>query len=579
MKIGKKIVLVLLVVSMIVGSAMSVPLSANAASNNVPNFILTPTTTTGTEYSNTLSWQDLNSPNSSSNNINYTIITDTSGSMSTGDRIGHTKSAIIDFIRLLKDGEQITLVTFDNTATTLHPQSNDILSLEAKANSMTASGSTNVSAGLQEAINAVNADDETDASTTENVFILICDGEVNDTSSQITQAKELGIPIYTINVVDSSGSDLEAISNETGGKTYKSDTAEEMSDILTGLKDDISLYSYEIYINNLLVDTLTATSYKVPDFSDTSKPIVSEFKKNDSGSYSLSGYDEGTAYSYQVIARHSTDKNKDQSSNVIEIDALSDIKGYYYLLSPSGELSDSIPLEAFDFVSVEDSNDFNLLALDPHEDTYLHVYAVDNAGNFSDEFVDLIPAELLIPPTLGGTGEDNSSTNGTTPTTPSETEPTETYIMINSSATADTFSDIALVPVETEPTLAAVDSSLQNNFAESIPSALQVNDSSQTANLAITIATALVGITALGFSLAQGFASSALNYLKFLPTLLVVVVYFSMQNQNLPGSDNSTVLDAWTLLLLIMLLVQLLLLMIFKKKRKSQNETNNENII
>ena len=86
--------------------------------------------------------------------LNIAFVVDTSGSMSSADKIGWVRDSLVVFERSVRDGDTVSLVTFDSTARVILPATRirgeaDRARFLSAARSLQVGGSTNLYAGLE----------------------------------------------------------------------------------------------------------------------------------------------------------------------------------------------------------------------------------------------------------------------------------------------------------------------------------------------------------------------------------------------------------------------------------------------
>ena len=152
------------------------------------------------------------------------------------------------------------------------------------------------------------------------------------------------------------------------------------------------------------------TEAKDESFYDTEKPEKPEI----SGSYStqgksawvqIGGKDKGTAYRYRVEAISTTNRDGQvRESNIVDAEAISGIKGYLVGVNDSEEemnelvtYDDQGNLLSEVFGEGEENYEHTLENLEVGKIYYIHVRAVDYAGNVSEESVQKIMIESSTP--------------------------------------------------------------------------------------------------------------------------------------------------------------------------------------
>ncbi len=160
-------------------------------------------------------------------------------------------------------------------------------------------------------------------------------------------------------------------------------------------------------------------------FYDENAPevtVVSEV--NADNQVTIEAVDYGTTYQYYVEAINTNNEADNRKSNIVETEACSDIKGYVVGVS---DTADTMPEllqydEAGNLTSeliqaTDGKTVYTVSDLEPGESAYLHIYAVDYAGNVSEEKVQMVTAPkiekeyLNLPYTLFATEEIALSCN------------------------------------------------------------------------------------------------------------------------------------------------------------------------
>lgn len=180
------------------------------------------------------------------------ICYDCSGSMSSNDRTFiyniynddgtiaysyptcHRKLAIDSYIDAMNVSDITSLIPFDDTAYLISGFSSDKESLKKLVKPYDYGG-TNAYSAVSAALSQLNER----ASGYSKHIILLSDGDVNVTASQINEARSNNIKIHTIGL--GSGADNQRLQNcarDTGGQHFKASTAEELDAIYKDLSTD-----------------------------------------------------------------------------------------------------------------------------------------------------------------------------------------------------------------------------------------------------------------------------------------------------------------------------------------------------
>ncbi|MFQ6999955.1 MAG: InlB B-repeat-containing protein [Clostridium sp.] len=169
----------------------------------------------------------------------------------------------------------------------------------------------------------------------------------------------------------------------------------------------------KVFANTLfyLKQTTNKTNIKDTSFYDEASPekpsVKLSLKENVEGNTKavaeINSEDIGTNYKYYVEAMAKSNANNNTSSNIVESTALSGIKGYVVSIN---ENPDKMPeLIQYDedgktvssVISAENGKlNYDLTNLEFGKKYYLHVYAIDNENNVSDEMISDIDVDSMI---------------------------------------------------------------------------------------------------------------------------------------------------------------------------------------
>src|SRR5215212_4339230 len=200
------------------------------------------------------------------------MVTDTSGSMNAEDvdpdRLSAAVKAAHKLTDQLPDNFRLGLVTFDDFAEVQSPPTTDRDPVKAGLDRLRATGGTAMATGLQRAIELARAPVPNEGGTgtrrLPSVLVLLSDGK--DTQSPISplevarQAKELGVPIFTIALGTPTGEvavrdqfglvqripvppdteTLREIASTTGGKYFAAPDAARLESIYANLGTRLS---------------------------------------------------------------------------------------------------------------------------------------------------------------------------------------------------------------------------------------------------------------------------------------------------------------------------------------------------
>ena len=270
----------------------------------------------GADYSNTLTWTDMNNGGESGYiPTDFSVVVDCSGSMS-GDRIKYAKEAVNRFIKELNDGDRMNLIAFENNASLLHDFSDNKNSLLNAAAKLWANGGTQVNSGLNLATDCFEKDNIIEDHY--KAIVLVCDGDVNDCSEAVNFAVEHDVTIYTVNVVNADSSYLQNIASQTGGQYFYTNIIYDMAEILQRIRvaNDKGDYYYEVIRNGEMKGVYSRPKYPDGEFLDKASPAIlstqlfsNEINDNSySGRIVVKASDFGTDYEYAVNAVDTHDK-------------------------------------------------------------------------------------------------------------------------------------------------------------------------------------------------------------------------------------------------------------------------------
>ncbi len=161
--------------------------------------------------------------------------------------------------------------------------------------------------------------------------------------------------------------------------------------------DERKVLANTLFYLHQVSQTTTAKDNSFYDFEAPDMPEV-EFisSDDDTVTFNISSKDNGTKYEYYIEAIPGTDaENLTEKSNVMSEVALSDIKGYLYELTESPEPCTELIVydennEIVQNVQTADSNGKlkgEVSISDFDKTYYLHVFAVDNENNISEELI------------------------------------------------------------------------------------------------------------------------------------------------------------------------------------------------
>lgn len=184
--------------------------------------------------------------------VDICLVFDRSGSMQNRP-IADAKAAGINFIQNTEKNQRVSVVSFNTTANRDCELTNEKTTLENSINRITANGGTNISGGLNAALDMLQG------SVSSKAVILLSDGidenaESGALDKTINTAKSIGISVYTVGLGDCDDTYLNKIAESTGGKYFKASSTAELVDIYSIVQKYIT--------NNYIVE------YDVTDNAD-----------------------------------------------------------------------------------------------------------------------------------------------------------------------------------------------------------------------------------------------------------------------------------------------------------------------
>ena len=182
--------------------------------------------------------------------LSVVLVVDTSGSMKDQSKIDKAREAANAFISELRAIDQIEVIGFGSTVTTVVPFTNDRKALSAGLQKLAPVGDTAFYDAVYTAL--------TDASKLpgNRVVMVLTDGE--DTASKasldqnVSLARQLGIPIYTIGLGQQvKDSVLSALADNTSGHYSKAPTADDLVYTFRLLSRQIQNEYELVYVSSL----------------------------------------------------------------------------------------------------------------------------------------------------------------------------------------------------------------------------------------------------------------------------------------------------------------------------------------
>lgn len=169
--------------------------------------------------------------NSGDQEMSVVLVVDRSGSMA-GTRMDDTKKAVSNFVKNIGDNVRVGLVTFESSARTDCPISdNQNLVLQAIRN-VNANGGTSIFSGLQEASSLL------DGEYGQRIIILLSDGEDGDAGridEILEELKRKDIYVYSIGFGGADTEYLSYIASQTRGKFIQADSSEMLGEIYSAV--------------------------------------------------------------------------------------------------------------------------------------------------------------------------------------------------------------------------------------------------------------------------------------------------------------------------------------------------------
>ena len=169
-----------------------------------------------------------------------TLVIDTSGSMSMGNRVELVKDAVDGLLNELDEGDQVAVVEYGTEAQTVVEPTTEFAVVGDAVASLTPNGSTNAEAGLTLGYDVAGQGFRED---TNNVVVFFSDGVANvgTTDSggimeRIGDEAADGIMLHSVGVGMDNFNDvlLERIANDAGGAYAYIDSLDQAADLFTG---------------------------------------------------------------------------------------------------------------------------------------------------------------------------------------------------------------------------------------------------------------------------------------------------------------------------------------------------------
>jgi VWFA-related protein len=159
--------------------------------------------------------------------ISIGVVFDASNSMRS--KIGQSRQAVSEFLRMSTPGDEFFLLKFNDRPELLHAFTRDVKAIEEAVESIQAIGWTSLYDAIYMSINRMKH-----ASHARKVLLVLSDGGDNNsryTESEVRElVKEADVRIFSISILDKSTT-LEKISDESGGRAYRVKNLDELPDL------------------------------------------------------------------------------------------------------------------------------------------------------------------------------------------------------------------------------------------------------------------------------------------------------------------------------------------------------------
>ena len=205
--------------------------------------------------------------------LDIVYVIDSTGSMGPGsgddynsdlnnDRIKQTQA----LVKLMTKDDRAAVVDFDSRALLLQGLIDNKDALIEAANKINSDGSTNISCGIEMALNELEKNGRADA---DNVIVFLTDGKDNEGGknkipADIDKAKSLGIKIYTVALgMNADRPLLKTIADSTGGDWYYADYANQLQKKFLQIGGKINLVTDVDTDGDGITDWVEKTGYIV----------------------------------------------------------------------------------------------------------------------------------------------------------------------------------------------------------------------------------------------------------------------------------------------------------------------------
>ncbi|GEO95536.1 VWA domain-containing protein [Kocuria turfanensis] len=171
--------------------------------------------------------------------VDAVLSLDSSGSMVWNDPSGIRKEAAVQLIDSLLDGDRVGVVDFDSFAYLRQQLTGDFAAAKRAVQRIDAFGGTDIGAGLRSALNELTRAGRADS---QQVVVLLTDGEGAYDPGLTSRAASMGVRVYTVGLGDSVDDGLLGdIAAQTGGTYYKVNRAAELPGIFDSIEDEVNL--------------------------------------------------------------------------------------------------------------------------------------------------------------------------------------------------------------------------------------------------------------------------------------------------------------------------------------------------
>lgn len=146
------------------------------------------------------------------------------------------------------------------------------------------------------------------------------------------------------------------------------------------------------YVNQLIFNKYQNKDYAAQDTTAPTVPVII----NNITKYQFTSEDEGNHYWFYVESYNKdgiAPENYIETSNIAQVDVVTGLAGYYYVIDTSKNTTVTKTGQGVQYINKD------VDSIDPgvtNQTRYLHVAAVDNAGNLSGTATIEIPAKLII---------------------------------------------------------------------------------------------------------------------------------------------------------------------------------------